>query len=81
LEAKTATARHICIALSDARLAVGNDARLHGHYLQPPQGVDSSIAVYESYVQFRWLSQVTPTLGLDLAVTPGVYSDFNQNKQ
>ena len=48
------------------------------HYLQGPQNVDLPPRLHEGYVQFRWLSQVTPKLGLDLAITPGVYSDFNQ---
>ena len=30
-------------------------------------------------MQFRWLSQVTPQWGLDLAITPGVFSDFEQS--
>jgi len=48
------------------------------HYLQGPQYSDLPPRLYDSYVDFRWLSQVTPTLGLDLAITPGVFSDFNQ---
>jgi hypothetical protein len=48
------------------------------HYLEGPQNVDLPPRLHEGYVQFRWLSQVTPTLGLDLAITPGMYSDFDQ---
>jgi hypothetical protein len=48
------------------------------HYLQGPASVDLPPRLYETYMQFRWLSQVTPLWGVDLAVTPGVYSDFNQ---
>ncbi len=48
------------------------------HYLQGPANVDLPPQLHEGYAQFRWLSQVTPALGLDLAVTPGIYSDFNQ---
>jgi hypothetical protein len=48
------------------------------HYLDGPQGVDLPPRLHEGYAQFRWLSQVTPTLGLDLAVTPGIFSDFQQ---
>jgi hypothetical protein len=47
-------------------------------YLQGPTGADLPPRLYQSYVDFRWLSQVTPTLGLDLAITPGVFSDFDQ---
>ena len=35
--------------------------------------------LYDAYIDFRWLSQVTPKLGLDLAITPGVFSDFDQD--
>jgi hypothetical protein len=49
------------------------------HYLDGPAGVDLPPRLFEAYTQFRWLSQVTPQLGLDLAITPGVFSDFNQN--
>ena len=48
-------------------------------YLQGPQKTDLPPRLYETYVDFRWLSQVTPTLGLDLAITPGEYSDFDQS--
>lgn len=48
------------------------------HYLDGPQGANLPPQLYDATLQFRWLSQVTPTLGLDLAVTPGVFSDFDQ---
>jgi Domain of unknown function (DUF6268) len=48
------------------------------HYLEGPANVDLPPQLYETYMQFRWLSQVTPQWGLDFAVTPGVFSDFNQ---
>jgi hypothetical protein len=48
------------------------------HYLQGPTNVDLPPRLYDSYLQFRWLCQATPQWGLDLAVTPGVYSDFDQ---
>jgi hypothetical protein len=48
------------------------------HYLQGPQGADLPPRLYDSYVDFRWLAQVTPKLGLDLAITPGAFSDFDQ---
>jgi len=47
-------------------------------YLQGPKYSDLPPRLYDGYVDFRWLSQITPTLGLDLAITPGVYSDFDQ---
>jgi len=48
------------------------------HYLEGPRGVDLPPRLYDATMQFRWLSQATPTLGLDLAITPGVFSDFGQ---
>ena len=48
------------------------------HYLQGPAPADLPPQLHEGYVDLRWLSQVTPTLGLDLAITPGYYSDFDQ---
>ncbi|MBN1394874.1 MAG: hypothetical protein JW959_07615 [Pirellulales bacterium] len=48
------------------------------HYLDGPQRADLPPRLHEGYVQFRWLSQVTPKLGLDLAITPAAYGDFQQ---
>jgi hypothetical protein len=49
------------------------------HYLDGPEAVDLPPRLYESYVQFRWMAQVTPQFGLDFALTPGVWSDFEQS--
>jgi hypothetical protein len=49
------------------------------HYLQGPQNGDLPPRLYDGWVDFRWLSQVTPSLGLDLAITPSVFSDFDQS--
>jgi hypothetical protein len=49
------------------------------HYLQGPQHPDLPPRLEDGYVDFRWLSQVTPKLGLDLAITPGIFSDFEQD--
>jgi hypothetical protein len=49
------------------------------HYLQGPAAPDLPPRLYDAVMQFRWLSQVTPTVGLDLGVTPGVFSDFDQS--
>jgi len=49
------------------------------HYLQGPQNVDLPPQLHEGYVDVRWMSQVTPTLGLDFAVTPSIFSDFEQD--
>jgi hypothetical protein len=47
--------------------------------LETPAAVDLPESLYTAYTQFRWMSQVTPQLGLDFAVTPGVFSDFQQS--
>lgn len=49
------------------------------HYLQGPQNTELPAQLHEGWVDFRWLSQVTPQLGLDAAITPGLYSDFEQS--
>ena len=49
------------------------------HSLDGPDGIDLPPRLYDIYSEFRWLHHVTPTWGLDLAVTPGVYSDFEQS--
>jgi hypothetical protein len=46
--------------------------------LEGPPNVEVPQRLFAAYTQFRWLSQVTPQWGLDFAVTPGAYSDFNQ---
>ncbi|MCE5268634.1 MAG: DUF6268 family outer membrane beta-barrel protein [Planctomycetaceae bacterium] len=48
------------------------------HYLEGPRNADLPPRLHEGYVDFRWLSQINSKLGLDLAVTPGIYSDFEQ---
>lgn len=48
------------------------------HLLDGPRSVDVPPRLYEAYVDFRWLRRLTPKLGMDLAVTPGVFSDFNK---
>jgi hypothetical protein len=45
-------------------------------YIDGPVSPDLPPRVYDAYMQFRWLTQATPRLGIDLAITPGVYSDF-----
>jgi hypothetical protein len=49
------------------------------HYLDGPASTDLPARLYDAVIQFRWFSQVTPTLGLDLSLTPGVFSDFDQS--
>jgi hypothetical protein len=44
-----------------------------------PQGSDVPAHVYEAYVDFMWLPLVVNRWRLLLAVTPGVFSDFNNS--
>jgi hypothetical protein len=48
------------------------------HYLDGPRQVDLPPQLHEGYLDVRWMAQVTPQLGLDVAVTPSIFSDFEQ---
>jgi len=44
-----------------------------------PAGTDLPAALYENYLQARWMRKVGKRLGVDLAVAPGWYSDFHND--
>jgi hypothetical protein len=44
-----------------------------------PTGADIPGELFEGYVQARWLRKVGERLGVDLAVSPGWYSDFHND--
>jgi hypothetical protein len=44
-----------------------------------PAGADIPGELFEGYVQARWLRKVGERLGVDLAVSPGWYSDFRND--
>jgi hypothetical protein len=46
------------------------------HYLDGPISRDLPARVYDAYGQIRWMRRLGPQLGIDLAVTQGVFSDF-----
>jgi hypothetical protein len=48
-------------------------------YLDEPVGAGLPPRVYEASVQFRWWKRFTPRFGIDFALTPGAYSDFQQS--
>lgn len=48
------------------------------HFLNGPAAPELPAKVYDSYVQFRWWRRLTPRFGVDLAVTPGLYGDYEQ---
>ncbi|NQU20531.1 MAG: hypothetical protein HQ567_04555 [Candidatus Nealsonbacteria bacterium] len=49
------------------------------HYLDGPAGSGLPKETYDAYAQFRWMRRLSPQLGIDLAITPGVFSDFKQD--
>lgn len=49
------------------------------HYLNGPVSPDLPARVFDSYVQFQHMRKLSPRWGMQLAVTPGVYSDFMQS--
>jgi len=49
------------------------------HFLDGPAATDLPPRLYDAYVQFRSMKRLTPRWAMDLAVTPGVYSDFQQH--
>lgn len=49
------------------------------HYLDGPEVSDLPPRLYDAYAQFRWMRRLGPRWAIDVAVTPGVYSDFQQS--
>jgi len=50
-----------------------------GTLVDKPVGVDMPTELFEGYVQARWLRKIGDRLGVDLAVSPGWYSDFKND--
>jgi hypothetical protein len=49
------------------------------HYLDGTRVPDLPARLYDAYVQFRSFRRFSPRWAMDLSVTPGVYSDFEQS--
>jgi hypothetical protein len=49
------------------------------HYFDGPVITDVPAHTYEAYLDIRWMRQLSPCVGIDVAVTPGWYSDFEQS--
>ena len=56
------------------------------HYFDGPAGPGTDAKrwsmpprLYDAYTQFRWMRRLGPRWGIDLAITPGVFSDFHQS--
>ena len=39
---------------------------------------DLPTSLHSAYVQFRWMRRINPRLAIDVAVSPGVFSDYEQ---
>ncbi len=50
------------------------------HYLSGPADLGLPPRLYDAYAEFRWLRRLTPQWAINVAVTPGVYSDFLQSQ-
>ena len=48
------------------------------YFLNWPRSPDLPSQLYDAYVQFRWMYRWNPAIATDFAITPGVYSDFEQ---
>ncbi len=48
------------------------------YFLNWQHSPDLPAQLYDAYVQFRWMCRWNPVLATDFAITPGVYSDFQQ---
>jgi hypothetical protein len=49
------------------------------HFLAGPSQPALPEQLYDAYFQFRWLTTLAEVWGVDLAVTPGWHSDFEQS--
>jgi hypothetical protein len=49
------------------------------HFLDGPDAPDLPARVYDTYIDFMWKLRFDEQFNLDLAVTPGWYSDFEQS--
>ena len=49
------------------------------HYLDGPAGANLPPRVYDAYTEFRWIPRLCQQLRADVAVSPGVYSDFEHS--
>jgi len=50
------------------------------HWMDGPAGVEMPPRLFDAYCQFRWLHRVSPQWGVDLALAPNVFSDFQQSR-
>jgi len=49
------------------------------HYLNGPSRTDLPAKLYDAFIEFKYMKQVTPQIGYELAITPGVFSDYEQS--
>jgi len=48
------------------------------YYLDGPRTPDLPPRICDAYTQFRWMHQFSPRWAIDAALTPGIFSDFQQ---
>lgn len=48
------------------------------HYLEGPKEIDLPARLYDTYLQFRWAHKLNRAWAMEVSVTPGVFSDFEQ---
>jgi hypothetical protein len=75
VEVKTALALPVGCLATPLILTPGFGA----HYFNGPIAPDVPAHTYEAYLDIRWMRQVSQCVGIDVAVTPGWYSDFEQS--
>jgi hypothetical protein len=49
------------------------------NYFDGPTVSDVPAHTYDTWLDVRWMRQLSPRVGVDLAVTPGWYSDYEQS--
>jgi hypothetical protein len=52
---------------------------LGAHYFHGPVAPDVPALTYDFYLDIRWMRQISQCVGIDVAVTPGWFSDLEQS--
>jgi hypothetical protein len=49
------------------------------NFVEASTAYDLPSELYDNYLEFRWLSKITPRFGVDISVTPGWHSDYQNS--
>ncbi|MCC7083686.1 MAG: hypothetical protein IT427_01620 [Pirellulales bacterium] len=49
------------------------------NFVEASTAFDLPSELYDNYMEFRWLSKITPRFGVDISVTPGWHSDYQNS--